>query len=146
MQKLKKYITIVGVMSVSFLFVTQVLNNIYIADTPQFRPDLPQYLAGIVNRVVTSPQKLLAALFGPKSQPINETERKIVAGGFDNVLKPMSKGVYAGEIEGKKVVVVKDSEVEWVYYTLTLSSGKTISVRIPKGDSAPQAKDYEYLK
>jgi len=131
------------ILIISF-FVSYFLdNNFFIAHSPYFRNP--------INNIARKIDEMIyIAKFGEKGRKLIEASRFPAASTLKNmrevVYQPIikvSNGVYAQRKGNVVKVIIKNEEIEWVEYKYTLKNGRTIKVRVPKGQEPPPKEIYE---
>lgn len=132
-QKILTYLKM-GVLMLFALFVSGVLKQeIFLNNTPSIRPQLGNYLLARMKGIGNSGINMMA--YFQKKPTVNDeiaasTDQQ-VAQRLENIpLKIVSKGVYAKEDDKIKYTEVREDEVEWRVYTVTIK-GKEVKIKVP---------------
>lgn len=123
-----------GVLMLFALFVSGVVKEeIFINNSPTFRPHIGNYLLARVQGIGGQGVDLMAFIKGKPSQndEIGASTDTQVAERLGTIpLKAVSKGVYAKEDEKIKYTEVREGEVEWRVYTVKIK-GKDVTIKVP---------------
>ena len=120
-----KKIKLILVILVSF-YITYLLNdNVFFADTPKLKPFL-------VERFL----KYLSSLGKKNEKNIVLQQEKTIVKSDKEGFYPISKGIYAKEVKGGKIILMKESEVVWKIYQYEID-GKKISIKVPENEQPP---------
>lgn len=118
--------------------------------TPIFRRNLDKILIAKFKRNLN---KILIAklmLFKKKDELKNIPEKKsgdnitIYEKLDKNLFTPISKGIYAQDLNKGTYILIKENEVEWIEYTFNIK-GKKIKIKVPKGEPPPEEKLLEQI-
>lgn len=120
----------------SFLLSSFFIKNVFLANSPKIRPNLGRYFLA---RLINFKNDFLATFDSQKQK-----EKQIIA-NLKKSLKPITKGVKAASVPGYSYTEFKVDEIEWLEVTFTLSDGRKITVRYPKGQEPPNIKVYENI-
>lgn len=121
------------------------INNIFLANSPKIRSNLPQYMLAKINN---TRENILAKLnfninFFPSSSQNNTITEKQTIDFLKKSLKPVTKGVSAAYKDAYSYTEFKVDQIEWVKVTYTLKNGKTVTIQYPKGTKPPPKELYE---
>lgn len=132
-----KYLFKISLAIIITLFVVRFLNSsVFIAETPQIRPDVGSVVTMSFSKLFDSVTVPLAQLFNHRSA--QQIEQQFAAIPF----KKTATGVYAKEMGNQTYIVVKGEEITWHEYTTTVN-GKQVTVKIADGDTPPSQTDLE---
>lgn len=126
MDKRLLYLKIAGVLVATYLLINFFARDIFIANTPRFRPNIDKVIAAKFGNVTSSVTQLAVNLFG------QTPERQLK----DVALQPVAKGIYAKQKGAVSQTIIKDNEVEMVEYEYNVN-GKIVRIRVPKGQNPP---------
>jgi len=129
---MKRTLTIVGSLILSFLFVMIIGKYLFIGNTPLVNP---QFIAGLANapQIIAS---LPSRIFNTSNQPTSPTGQTASSttpesSVFSKTFNKIAPGVYA-RTEGQAVYYTQnESEVPMSELTLTTNCGSTIKVKYP---------------
>lgn len=123
---MKKRLSIIFIMVLSFFAANLVNNEVFVANSPVIRPNLPEYLAGRVQGGMNSQRSLAERLL--RKLPEQQLEKL--------PLEQLNKGVYARTEKNYSQTVIKINEIEWIEYTFTIK-GKEVKIQVPRGQQPP---------
>jgi len=143
---------------ISYLTSILLIQNVFLANSPEIRPNLGVYLASKVKNTFNRLGGNLASLIKfPKNLSLNSiTNRGSSTGSTtssnntvveklknqpSNVL---TKGVYAKTEGGNTLIEIDTSQIDFVEYTFNVN-GKEIKVKMPKDQPTPPAQVLEKL-
>lgn len=151
------YIKLISVIAISFLIANFLNSEIFLASSPQVRPNLMAYLSGRVEDLRNDPKTYIASLFivnDGKVKNLSKSEGEKIEKKFENIIKtslskkefiPLGKGVYAKESDQLKYQVVKIRETELIEYSYTIN-GKEIKIYVNKGDIPPTKEEAKFAE
>ena len=120
-----KKIKLILVILVSFYISFLLRNYVFLADSPRLRPFIAarflKYLSGLGKKN----EKNIAV----------QQEKTIVKSGKEG-LYSISKGIYAKEVKGGKIILMKENEIVWKIYQYEID-GKKISIKVPENEQPP---------
>lgn len=122
-------------MGVALFISIFIVNDVLYVNSPTVRPN---FLA----RILTKTQVNIAK-FNPLSIKLKKGEKPSEALKDEKPLFIM-KGVYAKSAPNMSSTEFKVDEVDWIEYSFTLKDGRTIKVRVPKGQTPPTSDVLEY--
>jgi hypothetical protein len=123
-----KYGKIVIAIAFAFYFSSFLNKEIFIANSPIVRNDWKEYIAGRINNL--NPIVWIKNLGRDKEMAaIREKLKKNIV--------PVAKGVSAASEGSNSYIEYKLNEVEWAQVVYTLSNGKTVTIKYPKGMLVP---------
>lgn len=146
---------VITAMSFSFVLASFVNQELFLADSPQLRPNLDSHIVKRWNDVTKGNLSAIASAFQPGNEPDREpmvarnddrddtsdaalesdsesdpnrptdprinTEDRIADDSEDDILmEQVTTGVYAGENEDTKRVIIRQDEVEWQQKSITV--------------------------
>lgn len=114
---------IVGAIVLALMFSFVLQSEVFLANSPKIRPNLPQYLAAKINGAIS---RTLAFL--PHAKTTAELKEELL-----QKTTAIAPGVRAASNENGIYTEYDDNNVQWEVRTITLSDGRTVRVRIPKG-------------
>lgn len=136
------------VLFLSFFISSLSVENVFLANSPKIRPNLPGFLMA---KITATKDNILAKinfdfnLFPSPSRNNTVAESQTVQ-FLKESLKPVTKGVSAASKDEYSYTKFKVNEIEWARVTYTLKSGKTITIEYPKGTEPPPKEIYEEEK
>src|SRR5690348_3710453 len=130
--KYTKYLVIAVALVGGFLVSNTVNKELFIANTPQLRPMAGEYVVWRVRDVLHKTKEF--AFFWDWNKPVNTVA---LENYLKSNLKPIAKGVRAAEEHNMNYTKYTIGEVECSEVTYTLSNGKVIKVKFPKGLTPP---------
>ena len=142
----KKYLQIFLVLVMSYYVADFSAKNLFLANSPRFRPNLSQYFLTKINTVKENLLSMLKIDFFQTKQTANLTQdqkKEEMIKLLKNNLKPITKGVKATSKDGYNYYEFRLNEIEWARITYTLKNGKTITIEYPKGTTPPPKEIYE---
>lgn len=144
-KRLILYIKLFSIFGLSFLASSFLNKEVFVANSPQVRENLPQHLASRVEETVSGQSSVLAFFqFRPGKEEIPDDQRQSaessLAGANSSVpegaVEPIAPGVYAGEREDVGYTVVELNQAEWKEYETEID-GEIVKVRVYSG-TVPQ--------
>lgn len=144
---MKKYLKIVIVLILAFVIADLSSKNVFIAGTPRINPFLIARINNLFSPGSTATPSNIASNqpVGSQTGVIKQTDLpQQVVQALNTPLKPVSKGVYAGEKNNIKVYEFRQDEIDWVEYTFMVN-GKEIKIKAPKGQKSPTQEDIELI-
>lgn len=137
---MKKIFFIFALMFASFVVTGFVSNTVFIANSPAVNTNFTNTIAQNINQLFGNSSSFFAFLNArPQvSVPLqaNDQYNAIMSQTGSIPFTQVAKGIYAKETSTAKVVQVRVNEVNWEVHTYVVN-GKTITLRIPKGDPTP---------
>lgn len=130
------YIKILIVIVLSIVAVKIITPEIFLANTPRFRPDLNNYLASKANDLFGS-GNFIANLFNWRFEPSQEQLAQTVEATKEKLkgvpFQQLTKGVYAKSGGNTSYTIIKENEIEWLEYTFNVK-GREIKIKVPRGE------------
>ncbi|GEM_PF-2704113 len=133
--KVKLYSKILIALVLSFLVSSVAIKEVFVANSPKIREDLPSYLAFRITDLFE--QKTAIAKKQLQETPPPQQQLQSVS------FQVLFKGVSAKSNTTTTYTVIKEGEVEWVEYTFHLNDGREIKIKVPKGEKPPNPRDIE---
>jgi len=148
--KQKNRILIVLIIIVSFLTASFLNKNVFLANSPKLNPFfIPNTLASIKNTFFKT-TNFFASIFMPakKTQPINFVNQNVakfqpiekldkeILEALEAPLKKVSKGTYAGEKNGIKIIEIRTDELGYIEKTFIIN-GKEVKILFPPDITPP---------
>jgi hypothetical protein len=138
---LKKYFLISTIFLISFLISNFLIKNLFLANSPRINPFF-------VNNMKVKIKNYLSINFNDfnnyKNNKIVDDKESFGLKIATTPLKKISRGTYAGEIDGIHVTKIVMDELEYNQYIFNVD-GRQIKVKIPKGEPTPNQKVLEAL-
>lgn len=139
--KINNHLSIFIVLVIAFGFSYLINTRVFVANSPKVKPFLGENIVwGVKNALHVTKE---FAFFWDRNKPINTAN---VADYLKTNLKPISKGVKAAEENNVSYTQYNLNDIEYVQTTFTLSNGKVIKIRYPKGISPPPQELFENQK
>jgi hypothetical protein len=133
--KLKSSGKILLIMLFAYGIMNVMSEEVFIAGTPQIRPNLDKHLAYRWSELTRGNVQFIAEMFDNRTP-----EQKL-----ENVpLHELTKGVYAKGEKNYSYTVIKKGEVEWIEYTFNVN-GKEVKIKVPKGEQPPAQEMVENI-
>ena len=135
MRNYKNLIKLFLILVVAFLISSFSIKNIFLANSPEIRPNLGGYLLSNINLIKDN---ILAKL-----DFIGNQNREEIVSSLKNNLKPITKGVSAATRDNNSYTEFKLNEIDWARITYTLKDGQQVVIQYPKGTNPPPQEIYE---
>lgn len=142
----KNYLKIIIVLIFSFFLSNLFIKNIFLANSPQIRPNLDKYFLAKINNTKEDFLAMLRfSIFQPKIDPNNlaKYSKEQINAYLKNNLKSITKGVKAATLPGYSYVEFKVDEIIWTEITYTLKDGRKVKIKFPKGTTPPPKEIFE---
>lgn len=134
-----KYIKILVVMALAFFIADLSSKTVFLAKTPKINPN---FIARLNNIFPKKNKEETIAL--PVMVKRREELPSAITESLNMPLKPVSKGVYAGEKNNINVYEFRQDEIDWVEYTFVIN-GKEMKIKVPKGQTPPKKEELEQI-
>lgn len=128
-----KYIKIFSIFVITFAATSLLINNVFLGYSPKIRENFPEYIASKIGNYFSQ----IRSIANKSPQKDSSNDEKAVVEVLKKSLQPVTKGVRAAQSGNVSYTEYKLNEVEWVVINYILTSGKTISVKYPKGTTPP---------
>ena len=138
--KLNKYLKIGIALVLSFVVTGIVKTEVFVADAPEIRPYLGEYIVWRLKDTGYRAKEL--AFFWRKDKP---EDNQTIAERLKKNLKPIGKGVRAAEDDGVSYTQITIDEVVYIETSYTLPDGRVLKVKSPKGFEPPPMDVIEEL-
>lgn len=119
------------VILVSFYISSFLKDHIFFVGTPKLKPFITERFL-----------KYLSSLGEKKEKNIVLEQKETIAQNDKESFYPISKGIYAKEVKGGKVILMKENEIDWKIYEYEIN-GKKISIKVPEGEDLPSREVVE---
>lgn len=134
------YAKLFGAIILAVIVTKLITNNVFIADTPQIKPNLDKVIAINLDSLIND--NIIARAIKGKPAIAEKVEKhNQLLQQFSNIpFQQVSKGVYAKNDDKTVVIEYRFGEADWLEYTFTIN-GKEIKIRVPK-DEKPPSKEF----
>ena len=131
------YIQIFTALFIGFIASRILIKNVFIANTPRIQSDFVSSAKNLFALLLSGGRYSISKLSDAESQQMDAMAKS-------NLLRPLTKGIYAAEDAKRTYMIVKENEVEWMEYSYVVK-GKTVKIRVPRGATAPTQDTVEKL-
>ncbi|MFW5703673.1 MAG: hypothetical protein ACOCXQ_02460 [Patescibacteria group bacterium] len=143
-KRLITYTKIGFILVISYFIAGGANEGLFRDNTPRLQADIPERTMQGLRMTWNQTSYIVASLFNQESGVSPQEQQRVVREvetAEDNELAeesytPLIKGVSAKETDGYNYVVVRDGEVEWKEYTITID-GEQLKIKVPAGQDLP---------
>ncbi|NTU47256.1 hypothetical protein HGA88_06525 [Candidatus Roizmanbacteria bacterium] len=138
--QVKKYFLISIILIISFVITHIMISVVFIANSPQIRPQLAKYLVQLILEKTSQTTQKIATLptvtLKPSVKQLTEQQVDLIK----SQAKQLATGVRAASNENISYTEYNLNTVTYREISYKLSSGKTVKIRVPNGiEPPPQA-------